>query len=65
MGKFGEFDFADMRAGKFPLAPMGVLSWGCPQAPPKSQFWADKSRNGLFLPEGFVLQFWNFTWAPK
>ena len=23
MGKFGEIDFADMRAGKFPLASMG------------------------------------------
>ena len=38
---------------------------GTPLAPQKSRFWADKSRNGPFLPEGFVLQFWNFTGAPK
>ena len=25
-------------------------------APQKSGFWADKSQNGLFFPEGFVLQ---------
>ena len=30
---------------------------GPPLAPQKNRFWADKSRNGLFLPEGFVLQF--------
>ena len=26
MGKFGEIDSADTRAGKFPLVPMGVLA---------------------------------------
>ena len=57
MGKFGEIDSADMRAGKFPLAPMGVLAWGPPQAHPKSQFWADKSQNGLFTPVEFLLPF--------
>ena len=33
--------------------------------PKKSLFWADKSQNGPFLPEGFVLQFLNFAEAPK
>ena len=37
--------------------PMKIKFRGPPQAPQKSRFWADKSRNGLFLPEGFVLQF--------
>ena len=30
---------------------------GPPLAPYKSQFWADKSQNVPFRPEGFVLQF--------
>ena len=45
--------------------PMKITFRGPPQAPKISRFWADKSRNGLFLPEWFVLQLWNFAWAPK
>ena len=37
---------------------------GPPIAPQKSRFWAEKNRNGPFLQEGFVLQFWKFTDAP-
>ena len=33
--------------------------------PKKNLFWADKSQNGPFLPEGLVLQFLNFAEAPK
>ena len=33
--------------------------------PQLTLFWADKSQNGPFNPEGFVLQFWNFAWAQK
>ena len=45
--------------------PMKIKFRGPPLAPTKSRFWADKSRNGPFLSEGFVLQFWNFAGAPK
>ena len=45
--------------------PTKIKFQGPPQAPRKSRFWADKSRNGLFLSEGFVLLFGNFAWAPK
>ena len=36
-----------------------------PQAPKLTLFWADKSQNGPFNPQGFVLQFWNFAWPQK
>ena len=36
-----------------------------PLIPPKRWFGANKRQNGPFLPEGFVLQFWNFAWDPK
>ena len=34
-------------------------------SPQLTLFWADKSQNGPFNPQGFVLQFWNFAWAQK
>ena len=38
--------------------PMKKKNSGTPPSPPpqKSQFWADKSQNGPFLPEGFLLK---------
>ena len=37
--------------------PMREKNFGDPPSPPKKPIWADRSRNGPFLPEGFVLQF--------
>ena len=48
---------------KFPLAPMGVLApvsahaGHSAQPPIGASDWAEKSQNGPFLQEGFVLQF--------
>ena len=47
------------------MIPMEKKFRGHPLAPQKSRFWAEKSQNGLFLPEGFVLKFWNFARNPK
>jgi len=48
------FDFLDKNI----RIPMKKKKLGGPSlAPQKSRFWADKSRNGPFLPEGFCYSF--------